>query len=73
MTAKGSDPGECKFNEARTRVLSSVARTLASLGEQGFFGTVELKFEAGCVVLLRKSETIKPEDCRDNRDHSDDH
>ncbi len=35
----------------------------------GFFGTVELKFESGRVVLIRKSETIKPStnDCRDNR------
>ncbi len=42
---------------------------LRSLEQSRFFGTVELKFESGRVVLIRKSETIKPStnDCRDNR------
>jgi hypothetical protein len=49
------------------QVLASVERILRGLGERQFFGTLELKFEAGHVVLLRKTETLKPEDCRDNR------
>ena len=50
------------------QVFASVERILRGLGEQGFFGTLELKFEAGHVVLLRKSEVLKPEsDCRDDR------
>jgi hypothetical protein len=49
------------------QVLASVERILRGLGEQGFFGTLEVKFEAGRVVLLRKTETLKPEDCRDTR------
>ncbi len=40
---------------------------LADLEHQRFFGSVEVKFEAGRVVLVRKTETIKPEHCRDNR------
>jgi hypothetical protein len=42
---------------------------LRSLEQSRFFGTVELKFESGRVVLIRKTETLKPsaQDCRDNR------
>ena len=38
-----------------------------------FFGSLELKFEAGRVVLIRKSETIKPEiaACRSTRGAND--
>jgi hypothetical protein len=46
---------------------------LRSLEQSRFFGTLELKFEAGRVVLLRKTETIKPksEAGRDNRGAND--
>jgi hypothetical protein len=42
-----------------------MARTLIAdlvdeLERGRFFGSLELKFEAGQVVLLRKTETIKP-------------
>ena len=42
-----------------------MARTLIAdlvdeLERDRFFGSLELKFEAGQVVLLRKTETIKP-------------
>jgi len=41
---------------------------LADLQRQRFFGSIELKLEAGHVVLIRKTETIKPaHDHRDNR------
>jgi hypothetical protein len=33
---------------------------LAELACQRFYGSLEIKFEAGKVVLLRKTETIKP-------------
>ena len=48
---------------------------LRSLEQSRFYGTVELKFESGRVVLIRKSETIKPStnDCRDNRGEADEH
>ena len=42
---------------------------LADLEKQRFYGSLEIKFEAGKVVLLRKTETIKPppEDYRISR------
>lgn len=33
---------------------------LKKLGECRFYGSVELKYEAGKVVLIRKSESFKP-------------
>jgi len=45
----------------------SVDNLIADLERQRFFGSVELKLEAGRVVLIRKTETIKPNNCRDNR------
>ena len=46
---------------------------LADLEKQRFYGSLEIKFEAGKVVLLRKTETIKPtvENCRTNRGKHD--
>ena len=42
---------------------------LRELEKVGFYGSVEIKFEAGRVVLIRKTETIRPtvENCRENR------
>ena len=52
-------------NEAR---LLSVGKLLTDLEQQKFFGSLELKLEAGRVVLIRKTETIKPNcDYRENR------
>jgi hypothetical protein len=45
----------------------NLADVLDSLQESHFFGSLEIKFEAGRVVLLRKTETIKPDNRRDNR------
>jgi hypothetical protein len=56
---------------ANEHVQLSIQRLIAVLGQQQFFGTVELKFEKGRIVLLRKTETIKPEDYRDNRGVTD--
>ncbi len=45
-----------------------VAALLSDLERQKFFGSLELKLESGRVVLIRKTETIKPNcDCRENR------
>jgi hypothetical protein len=45
-----------------------VGSLLAALQVQRFYGSLELKLEAGRVVLIRKTETIKPtSDYRDNR------
>jgi hypothetical protein len=32
------------------------------------YGTIEVKFESGRVVLIKKSETLKPADDRNTRD-----
>ena len=40
---------------------------IEQLERQEFYGSVELKFEAGRIVLIRKTETIKPNDHRNNR------
>jgi len=45
----------------------AVAEILTELERKRFYGTVEIKFEAGHAVLLRKTETIKPENYRNNR------
>jgi hypothetical protein len=44
-------------NESRTYPLDCL---LADLQRQRFFGSIELKLEAGYVVLIRKTETLKP-------------
>ena len=57
--------------------MNAVASILSALERDRFYGAIELKYEAGRVVLLRKTETIKPasESCRDTRgvknEHSD--
>ena len=53
----------------------AVNEILRSLEQSRFYGTVELKFESGRVVLIRKTETLKPsaQDCRDNRGEADEH
>ncbi len=37
-----------------------VRKLLADLYEKRFYGSVELKFEHGLIVLIRKTETIRP-------------
>lgn len=60
-----------KPTESNDHVLLPIQRLIAALQRQEFFGTVELKFEAGQIVLLRKTETMKPEDYRENRGAND--
>jgi hypothetical protein len=52
----------CPILEATMREVEDV---LAELAKSRFYGTVEVKFEAGLPVLLRKTETIKPTNERD--------
>ena len=42
---------------------------LDQLRRAAFYGSLELKFERGEIVLLKKTETIKP-NYRDNRGHN---
>jgi hypothetical protein len=44
--------------------LFALIRRLAS---ERFYGSLTLKFESGQVVVLKKEETIKPYNYRDNR------
>jgi hypothetical protein len=48
---------------------NSIGALVEQLERQGFYGSLEIKLEAGRVVLLRKTETIKPfpADNRNNR------
>ena len=50
----------------------AIVAMLRDFERQKFFGSVELKLEAGRIVVMRKTETIKSNDCRENRGvHSD--
>jgi hypothetical protein len=56
--------------------MNGVEQLLNKLAEDRFFGSLEIKFESGKPVLLRKTETIKSlatsENYRDNRGASHD-
>lgn len=72
-----SRPGRGVDRRRRSRMLQtakaepepfSLDCLLVELQRQRFFGSIELKLESGHVVLIRKTETIKPaHDHRDNR------
>ena len=50
----------------------NITEILCDLEKSNFYGSLEVKFEAGHIVLLRKTETIKPNNHRDNRgEHND--
>jgi len=40
--------------------MNELVQLLRQLEQSRFYGSVELKYEAGRVVLIRKSETFKP-------------
>ncbi len=45
----------------------TIEKLVRELEHRRFYGVVELKFECGCVVLIRKTESIKPNDLTDYR------
>ncbi len=49
--------------------VNPIQALLQEMARRRFYGSLEIKLEAGKVVLLRKTETIKPtpESYRDNR------
>ena len=51
----------------------AISKMLGDLERNRFFGSLELKFESGRIVLVKKTETLKPsdEDRRDNRGQRD--
>lgn len=54
--------------------MNELVQLLRQLEDSRFYGSVELKYEAGRVVLIRKSETLKLSELgyRDNRSASRD-
>jgi len=40
--------------------MTELTQLLRQLEEARFYGSLELKYEAGHVVLLKKTETLKP-------------
>ena len=44
-----------------------IIKMIDELDRNRFYGSLEIKFEAGHVVLVRKTETIKPSSYRENR------
>lgn len=40
--------------------LNNIPQFLDQLRQSRFYGSLEIKLEAGSVVLIRKTETIKP-------------
>ena len=55
--------------------MNKVQEILRDLGRNRFYGTIEIKFESGKVILIRKSETFKPtvENYGDTRGSENDH
>jgi hypothetical protein len=49
-----------QLNRTPDKALPSVKRILAGLQDERFSGIVELKYEAGRIILMRKSEASKP-------------
>lgn len=49
--------------------MRELAEMLRELESARFYGSLEVKFEAGRIILLRKTETLKPmqPSCGDNR------
>ena len=48
--------------------MNELIHLLRQLDQSRFYGSVELKFEAGRLVTLKRTETLKPADlCRDIR------
>ncbi len=51
-----------------------IIKMIDELDRNRFYGSLEVKFEAGRVVLVRKTETIKPSSYRENRgEHNEQH
>jgi hypothetical protein len=46
---------------------------VSRLERSGFYGALEIKFEAGRVVLIRQTQNIKLDDYRNNRGDREQH
>ncbi len=52
---------------------NDIRQMLDELERQRFYGSVELKYESGHVVLVRKTETLKPSARSYGDNRGDDH
>ena len=52
---------------------NDISELLAELARSTFYGAVELKYEAGVIVLIRKTETFKPTEPTHGSDRSASH
>ncbi len=54
--------------------MNELVQILHQLQAARFYGSLEVKFEAGVVTIIKKTESIKPGtgDHRDNRGQNDD-
>ena len=50
-----------------TEIEKTAIELLRELERSRFYGAVEIKFEAGRIALIRKTETIKLANYRENR------
>jgi hypothetical protein len=55
-------------NRATIEIDPSVEMVLKEYQRERLYGTIEVKYESGRVVLIRRIESIKPASLRDNRD-----
>ena len=62
MTTLENSKPSAPSPEAPSVALQQTIRLLARLGREKFFGKLTLSFEAGNIVVLRKEETLKPND-----------
>lgn len=53
------------------RLDPAIQMLLDNAQKERMYGSIEIKFEAGKVVLAKRSETIKPQSYRDSRDEGD--
>ena len=53
--------------------MTGLLTMLRQLEAEHFYGSVELKYEAGRVVLIRKSETLKPTEPNHGNNRSSTH
>jgi hypothetical protein len=49
---------------ARPDSSDTVSSCIRELVDQQFWGSLEIKFESGCAVLIKKIETMKPDQYR---------
>jgi hypothetical protein len=61
LPADSTDDIRCR-EDARSVAVASAHRVIAGLAALGFCGVVELRFEMGCLIAFRKSETQKTGD-----------